>query len=377
MNTFFFEQVFTGTQWQSNVLVKVSEGLVSEWIPDSEPMEGAHYFSKVALGTIDLQVNGGGGVLLNQSPSPAALSQMMSAHAQFGTTAMLPTLITDDVSVIEATADAIAKSIARQLPGVLGIHFEGPHLSVAKKGTHAGEKIRPISEREWAVYERDDLGVKLITLAPESVSVSDIKRMVRAEVKVFIGHSNASYDQTRAALDAGAVGFTHLYNAMSPFTSREAGVVGAALLDEHSWCGVINDGHHVSNEALKIALRMKPRGKVVLVTDAMSLIGTDDHQFKFFDRTVYRDGDRLTSTTGELAGSHLDFITAIRRTNELLGVGFDEAWRMASVYPAQCLGLSQRTELGLGACASWVHLSEDNSRVLTTVIDGQIVYRAK
>ena len=300
---------------------------------------------------------------------------MMAAHAAFGTVAMLPTLITDDVEVIASAADAIAQAVEAKEPGILGVHFEGPHLSVPKKGTHEESKIRPISEAEWAVYERTDLGIKMVTLAPECVEITDIERLVRAGVIVCLGHTNATFEETNAALAAGAKGFTHLFNAMSPFTSREPGVVGSALLADDAWCGIIVDRHHVSSGALKVALRSKPKGKLVLVTDSMSLIGTDDSEFEFFGRKVIRSGDRLNSTTGELAGSHLDMLAAVNNAATDLGLTFEEAVAMASEYPAQFVGASSLGSLRIGSAASWVQLNQDNTQVLATVIDGQTIYQ--
>ncbi|MEQ3696508.1 MAG: N-acetylglucosamine-6-phosphate deacetylase [Pseudomonadales bacterium] len=370
---FHFKSLFSGNEWLNNATVEVVDGVISA-ITDGG--DGAEYLSgKVVPGFIDTQVNGGGGALFNFAPTREGLQTMMAAHAQFGTVAMLPTLITDDVDVIAAAADAIASAVADQEPGILGVHFEGPHLSVPKKGTHEESKIRPISEAEWAVYERADLGIKMVTLAPECVELDDIRRLVAADVIVCLGHTNASFEQTNAALAAGATGFTHLYNAMSAFTSRAEGVVGAALLADNAWCGIIVDRHHVSAGALKVALRSKPKGKLVLVTDAMSLIGTNDSEFEFFGRKVIRQGDRLNSTTGELAGSHLDMLSAVNNTVEDLGVSFEEAVAMAAEYPAEFINASSLGQLKVGSAASWVQLDEDNTKVLTTVIDGQIIYQ--
>lgn len=372
MANYFFKRLFDGEQWRKNVRLTVSRGRVANLVEGVELEPGDVSVSKAIKGFVDIQVNGGGGTLLNHDPSVTGIRTMVAAHAAFGTTEMLPTLITDDIEVIEAAAHAIAEAVANDEPGVLGVHFEGPHLSQPKKGTHAGEKIRGIADREWTVYERDDLGIKLVTVAPETVTPAEIERLVAAGVIVFIGHTNATYEETVQALNAGAVGFTHLYNAMSPFTSREAGAVGAALLDSHSWCGVINDGHHVSKQALEMALRLKPKGKVLLVTDAMSLVGTEETEFAFFGRTVYRDGDRLTSSTGELAGSHLTMLDAVRRTQRVLGLSFEESVRMASVYPMQCLSQTASVKLCAGSLASWIELDDDT--IVRTVSRGETLY---
>ncbi len=303
-------------------------------------------------GFIDVQLNGGGGVLFNNTPSTYGLQQIGAAHARFGTTSWLPTLITDCADTMHKAADAVADALQQQLPGVIGIHFEGPHLSVSKRGVHSADLIRPLSDVEWQQFTRRDLGVVVVTLAPETVSTDDIRRLVSAGVKVCLGHSNADATTVQNALRAGANGFTHLFNAMSPLTSREPGMVGAALHDLHSWCGIIVDGVHVHPHSLQVALRAKARGKLMLVTDAMPTVGSDIEEFEFFGAHVKRVGDKLFDRAGALAGSHLDMASAVRNTISLLGVDAPEAWRMASRYPAEFLGVQHhygRLELGYHA----------------------------
>lgn len=329
----------------------------------------------VAPGYIDLQVNGGGGALFNDSPSVENLKIIMSAHAKFGTTAMMPTLITDKVEVMQQAAEAIAQAIDEAVPGIIGIHFEGPHLSVEKKGTHCADYIRPISDAEWKILSRQDIGQIIVTLAPETVSTEDVNRMVKLGVKVCLGHTNADYQTAQQAIDAGASGFTHLFNAMSPLQGREPGVVGAALLNNHTSCGLIVDGFHVDYASCKLAIQAKPQGKVFLVTDAMPPVGTDQTQFALYDRTVYVDNGKLTSTTGELAGSSLDMASAVKNTHQKLGIELSESLRMASLYPAQYLYQNQtimRGELTPGKQADMVVLNDDLS-VKETWISGEKV----
>lgn len=329
----------------------------------------------VVPGYIDLQVNGGGGVLFNDTPSVEHLKTMISAHSQYGTTGMLPTLITDKVEVMAQAADAMAAAIQEKVPGILGIHFEGPHLSIAKKGTHAEEYIRPISDDEWKILERKDIGQILVTLAPESVSAEDISRMVSLGIKVCLGHTNADFQTAQAAIDAGADGFTHLYNAMSPIQGREPGVTGCAFLNDQTSCGIIIDGHHVDYASANLALKTKPKGKVFLVTDAMSTIGTDQTEFSFFDRTVYLKDGRLTSTTGELAGAALDMAQAVENTHLGMGVELGEAIRMASLYPADYISqTSIRGSIAEGKQADFVVINEE-FKVEATWIAGQPVYK--
>ncbi|GAB2899200.1 N-acetylglucosamine-6-phosphate deacetylase [Microbulbifer echini] len=366
------ETLFDGEQTLQDVpLVVADDGRIVS-IGDSAQGTAPYVRGLLAPGLVDVQVNGGGGVLFNQEPSVAGLRTMAEAHARFGTTVFLPTLITDRLDVMQRAANAVSAALRERVPGVVGIHFEGPHLSVPKKGTHESSFIRPLSAEEWGIYAREDLGVKVVTLAPETVPVEDIHRLAAMGVRVCLGHSNADGETVRLALRAGAVGFTHLYNAMSPLHSREPGMVGTALVSDEAWCGIIADGHHVSAEAMTLALKAKPRGKLLLVTDAMSLVGSDALSFPLYDRVVTREGDRLTSTTGELAGSHLDMMGAVRNFSRWCGLEINESLRMASLYPSQFLGL-QGGRIAPGARADLI-LLDRHLQVQKTWIGGCPVY---
>ncbi|GAA6203712.1 N-acetylglucosamine-6-phosphate deacetylase [Thalassotalea sp. SU-HH00458] len=367
------DKIFDGQQFYEHQVLTIEGGKVLS-IDDDTTSVDVVVQGMIAPGFIDLQVNGGGGVLFNDSPSLDNLKTIITAHSQFGTTGMLPTLITDKVEVMAQAADAMALAIKEAVPGILGIHFEGPHLSVAKKGTHVQEYIRTISEAEWQILERKDIGQILVTLAPETVSTDDIHRMVSLGIKVCLGHTNADFKTAQAAMDVGADGYTHLFNAMSPIESRAPGVTGCALLNDQASCGMIIDGHHVDYTTAKLALKTKPQGKVFLVTDAMSTIGTDQTEFSFFDRTVYLNDGRLTSTTGELAGAALDMATAVKNTHLGIGIVLDEAIRMASQYPADYINQGAiRGNLSVGAQADFVILN-DQLGVESTWIGGQRVY---
>lgn len=316
-------RLFDGQNWQQNVTLTIK----ASHIDSIQPATGPVLSGSLVPGFIDVQVNGGGGALFNTDTSLEALRTMVKAHAQFGSTALLPTVITDSVVVMQQAAAVIAQAIASEEPGIIGVHFEGPHLSVPKKGVHPQNFIRPLSEAELAIYKRTDLGIKLVTVAPETISPEQIKELVKADVIVCLGHSNADAATAQAALAAGATGFTHLYNAMSPLTSREPGVVGAALADPHSWCGVILDGLHVHPLAVKVALAAKPRGKLLIVTDAMSPVGTNQTEFDFFDGKVIRDGNKLTNLNGNLAGSVLDMAGAVSYAVKELGLELSSTLR--------------------------------------------------
>ncbi|MFG0455101.1 N-acetylglucosamine-6-phosphate deacetylase [Shewanella mangrovisoli] len=372
--TLIAEQLFDGEAFHRDVPVTIEDGLIASLDTASGAKE-IRYPGTLVPGFIDVQVNGGGGALFNSSPTVACIETIGKAHARFGTTGFLPTLITDDVQVMAKAADAVASAVAQKSAGVLGVHFEGPHLSVPKKGVHPQGFIREITEAELAIFCRQDLGIRVVTLAPENVSPEVIRLLVESGVKVCLGHSNADYDIVVAALAAGATGFTHLYNAMSPLGSREPGVVGAAIESETAWCGLIVDGHHVHPAAARVALRAKPRGKVMLVTDAMPPVGMDDEtSFELFGTQVLRVGDRLNAVTGELAGCVLDMATAVENSVKMLGLPLGEALRMASLYPAEFLGIAESVgRLAVGQRADLV-LLDNQHKVLANYIAGNAVY---
>ncbi|MDX2369431.1 MAG: N-acetylglucosamine-6-phosphate deacetylase [Colwellia sp.] len=372
---FHTPRLFDGQHFIDDQVLTITNGVISAIDADISNVD-IKAEGLVVPGFIDLQVNGGGGVLFNGSPSLDKLKIIIAAHAKFGTTAMMPTLITDKIEVMVQAADAMAEVIREKVPGIVGIHFEGPHLSLAKKGTHCAELIRPISEAEWLVLSRKDIGQVMITLAPETVSVHDISRMVELGIKVSLGHTNADFVTAQKAVDAGATGFTHLFNAMSPLQGREPGVVGCALLNDNTQAGLIVDGHHVNYASCQLAIKAKPAGGIFLVTDAMPPVGTDIKEFPLYDKIVYVENGKLTSTTGELAGSSLDMATAVKNTHLELNVPLDEALRMASLYPARYLYQKQnvlRGQLKVGQYADLVVLNDDFS-VNETWISGRKVY---
>jgi len=375
ITTLIADQLFDGKDIHTDRPISFEDGKIIAF----DTVAGAKELNVSGLltpGFIDVQVNGGGGYLFNHETNIQTLTAMTKAHGKYGTTAFLPTLITSDLETLNCAADVISDAISKQLPGVIGVHFEGPHISVPKKGIHSAEHIRELSQQELELYCRDDLGVKIITLAPENVTVETIKILVENQVIVCLGHSNASYEQTQAALDAGATGFTHLFNAMSALTSREPNMIGAALLDEHSWCGLILDGHHVHQATAKLATQAKAKRKMMLVTDAMSTIGSGQSQFEFDGHQIQLSGDKLTSQTGQLAGSALTMITAINNAQTMLNVSLVEALKMASCYPAEFLNENhQRGQLSLGANADFTLLSTTNSshHVTNTWIGGNAI----
>jgi len=322
-------------------------------------------------GYIDAQVNGGGGVLFNNVPNVDTLRRIGEAHRQFGTTGFLPTLISDDAEVMREAIAATRAAIEAGVPGVLGIHLEGPYLAPARKGTHDAGKFRVPDQAEIAMAASLDNGVTLLTLAPERMPVESIRDLVARGVIVAAGHTAGSYEEIRAGLQAGISGFTHLYNAMSPLQGREPGAVGAALEDRHSWCGIIADGHHVHAGSLRVALAAKPVGKVFLVTDAMPPVGSDDPSYVLYGETITVQDGVVRNAAGSLAGSALDMATAVRNAVQMLGLSLEEAARMASTYPADFLGLSStHGRIAPGYRADLVAVNADLD-VVGTWIHGQ------
>ncbi|MCC4831152.1 N-acetylglucosamine-6-phosphate deacetylase [Shewanella sp. 10N.7] len=384
--TLIVDKYFDGELFQPRAAITVENGVISAinhiadtgldlQLVDEYALENVtHLQGKLVPGFVDVQVNGGGGALFNAQPTLDCIKTIGAAHSKFGTTGFLPTLITDKVEVMAKAADAVAEAIASKTVGVLGIHFEGPHLSVPKKGVHPQSFIRTISDEELAIFARKDLGIKVVTLAPENVSAEVIKTLVSHDVKVCLGHSNADYDTVVAALEAGADGFTHLFNAMSGFGSREPGMVGAALESEHAWCGLIVDGHHVHSATAKVAINAKPQGKVMLVTDAMPPVGMDDNaSFELFGTEVIRQGDRLNAKSGELAGCVLDMVGAVNNSVSMLGLSHEEALKMASLYPAQYLNKTELGKIAVGQQADFVLLNSQQT-VSQTYIKGELIY---
>lgn len=370
-------RILAGEDFRDDVAVVMEDGrIVAVLADDDASLQAADV--QVDLGSgwlmpgfIDVQVNGGGGALFNNQTDVDALRTMMSGHRRFGTTGMLPTLISDDAEVMARAVQATRDAIAARVPGVLGIHLEGPYIAPARKGTHDAGKFRVPDADEVRMATALDNGVTLITLAPERVPVETIRQMVANGAIVAAGHTAATYEEIRAGLDAGVSGFTHLYNAMSPLQGRDPGTVGAALEDPHSWCGVIVDGVHVHPASLRVALAAKPRGKVFLVTDAMPMVGSDSPAFELYGEVITAVDGVVRNAAGSLAGSALDMATAVRNTVQLLGLPLAEASRMASTYPARFIGLGERYgHIAAGYAADFVLLDEA-LQVRATWIAGQ------
>ena len=331
--------------------------------------------SLIAPGFIDTQVNGGGGALLNDTPTPETVRTIVASHRRFGTTGLLPTFITDAADKMYAAAAVTAEVGREPASGVLGLHLEGPFLSQERRGVHSPAFVRLPTDGDIAyLSELPNTfpgGRLLLSLAPEAVTDADIRKLADAGVLVAGAHSAASHARTIEAIRAGLRGFTHLFNAMPPLANREPAITGAALLSAETWCGIIVDGIHVHPAALKLALATKPRGKLMLVTDAMPPLGTDATSFQLYGATIHRRDGRLVTDDGTLAGADLDMAQAVRNCIGLLGLPREEALRMASLYPAEFLGMADRRgRLAPGYQADLTLLDQGNHVLGTWVAGG-------
>lgn len=329
----------------------------------------------LAPGFIDTQVNGGGGVLFNHAPTVDTIRRMAQVHASFGTTAFLPTLISDDLDTIRQGYHAVNEAIQLGVPGVIGMHVEGPFLNVDRKGIHDAEKIRQLDDSGIRAVIKDRPELVIMTVAPECMSSDQLRVLAQAGIKLFAGHSDATWSEMQSAFADGIVGVTHLFNAMSQLKGREPGIVGAALGNPDCWCCVILDGVHVHPETLRLAVQAKGGlDHFVLVTDAMPTVGQQDKTFFLNgDQISVRDGV-CQNPDGTLAGSDLDMARAVANATKLLGVSLTEAIRLASANPARMLDLDRETgSLQAGLAADLVELSDDGL-VMRTWIKGQRVW---
>ena len=325
----------------------------------------------VMPGFIDTQVNGGGGVLFNDRTDVEGVRAIAAAHARYGTTALLPTLISESPDRIAMALDAVDAAIEAGVPGVVGVHIEGPFLNVARKGIHDPARFRLLDAAMVDLLTRPRRGKVMLTLAPELAQIDDIARLAAAGVRVCAGHTEVPYDAALAAFDAGLSGITHLFNAMPPMVQRSPGLVGAALDDPRPWCGLIVDGVHVAPAVLRIALRARGFERMMLVTDAMSSVGAETKDFVLQGRQIrVRDGI-CSYEDGTLAGSDLDMAAAVANAMGMLGLEPAVAARLAAGNPAAFLGLeAERGTLAVGLRADWVQLTGAMAPV-STWIGGQ------
>lgn len=335
-------QVLTGGRFETVSVLIEGERIVAVG-GDAQPAQAS---TRIDLnggfllpGFLDTQVNGGGGLLFNDAPSVETIATIGAAHRRYGVTGFLPTLISDDLAKVACAIEAVDQAIEAGVPGVLGIHIEGPFLNERRKGVHDASKFRTLDEASLKLLTSARHGKTLVTLAPETTTPRMIGRLAASGVTVAAGHTNATYERLMEALGAGVTGFTHLFNAMSPLANREPGAVGAALDHQDSWCGVIIDGRHIHPAVLRIAFRAKRHDRFMLVTDAMPSVGMVDKSFTIQGRPIHVVNGVCVDENGTLAGSDLDMASAVRNAVQLTGLDLADAAAMASTNPAAFLGL--------------------------------------
>lgn len=369
-------RVLTAEGLQDDLAVLIEEGAILDVLTSSTAAGLEAEVNRLpegmilAPGFIDVQANGGGGVLFNETPTTEAALAIAAAHRRFGTTSLLPTIITDRPEIMRRGAEA-ARSAARIADGgVAGVHLEGPFISPRRPGVHSPALIRRMGAADAAwLAEMGATMPLLLTIAPEEVEDDDIDLLVDAGVVLSAGHTAADAERIAQALARGLRCFTHLYNAMPPLMGREPGPVGAALLDDTAWCGLIADGVHVHPTSLRVALATRPEDRMLLVTDAMSVLGTEADHFDLYGMRILRRNGRLEREDGTLAGADLDMATAVRNGVAMLGLPLERALRMASTYPAALMRLSDRGRIAPGLRADCVLLAED-LEVLGTWVGG-------
>lgn len=370
------DRVFDGRRWHAHAAVLVDEGhirgitAVGE-IPHDWPQQRLPAGGFLAPGFIDLQVNGGGGILVNDSPTADAMWAIARTHRRYGTTACLPTMITDTREQMQSAIAAAHSACGKN--GVLGLHLEGPFISPARPGAHRPDLIAQASDRdlEW-LLKLAGAGRSMITLAPERVPAGFVKQLSAAGIRISAGHTEASAETVRRAADDGLTGVTHLFNAMPAMAGRSPSVAGAALADQRLTAGLIVDGIHVDPTAVRAAFAAKGAEGIALVTDAMPTVGASATEFFLMGRTIKLDGGRLSDASGTLAGAHLDMASAVRNAVTLAEVALEDALQAASLTPAKFLGLSdERGVLVPGARADLVAMTSD-LRVLGTWVNGEV-----
>lgn len=365
--------IHTGTETLADHAVLIDEnGVITAIVPAAKVPRDARQHDlgggHLAPGFIDLQVNGGGGVMFNDEPTPDAVRRIAAAHRTFGVTGLLPTFISGPAGDMARAADAVATAI-NTVPGVLGIHFEGPHLNPEKAGVHDATQFRACDADALATLLALEDGCTLVTLAPECVATDAIEVLAAQGAVVAAGHTLAGPEELGPAVAAGLTGITHLFNAMAPLGSREPGTVGGALASDDLWCGLIADGHHVHPVSIAAAWRAKRSGKLLLVSDAMAPVGgPPTSTFTTAGQMVHVGDGRCTTAEGRLAGSMLSLDVAVRYCVEAAGIPLDEALRMASTYPAKAIGEDERRGLiAPGYEADLVALDESLAPVATWI----------
>lgn len=360
--TFRNGRIFDGNRLLEGHAIRFENENFTDLCPDqSAPETGYQIDLKGDVlfpGFVDLQVNGGDGILFNSDPSVSTLNRMSKAHRGLGVTAFLPTLITDSRDTTRAAISATCDAIALGVPGIEGLHLEGPHLSIARKGAHDAALIRPMEDNDVnaLIDAARALPVLKVTIAPESVSEDQVRSLANAGVLISLGHTDADYATCRRYFDAGARCVTHLFNAMSQLGNREPGLVGATLASGDVSTGLIADAVHVHPETIATAWRSKVGpGRIFLVSDAMAVAGSTASQFELGGRIITRKNGILTLPDGTLAGADLELAKAVDTMVNRVGIDLVEALEAATVVPARLIGL----DYGFGSLANAVRMSPD------------------
>lgn len=353
------KQVFTGTELLDGATIRINNGVIAS-VARGVAADATYLDGLLAPGLIDVQVNGGGGVLFNDAPTLESLRTIANAHAKLGTTGFMATLISDERSKTAAAIEAVAQGIREGLPGLLGLHLEGPWLSEPRRGVHPQRFLRALDASDMELLTRRNAFPLLITLAPEQATAADVRTLANAGVVVSIGHTAAPHDDIEAMIAAGATGFTHLYNAMPPLEGRNPGALGVALASREAWTGLILDGIHVHPVSARAAFAAKTDRKLMLVSDAMSTVGAATASMTLFGEPISVSEGALRTTSGTLAGAHLSLAEAVRNATSLIGATREQALRMATLTPAQFLRIDRRHGyIAPGARADFVVLNDD------------------
>jgi N-acetylglucosamine-6-phosphate deacetylase len=352
-------RLFTGEAVLEGAAVSVRDGRIAKILaaPDANAVviDGL-----LAPGFIDIQINGGGGALFNDAPTMETIQTIAQAHLPFGVTGFMATLVSDERAKMSAAIGAVTASVQAGLPGLLGLHLEGPWLADSRRGVHPARFLRPFDAEDLALLTQPPPFPLLITAAPEQIERGMLEALVAAGVLINLGHTAASAEDIEAAFDAGARGVTHLFNAMPPLESRKPGLVGAALAHEASWAGIILDGIHVHPLSARVAFACKTARRLILVSDSMATVGASASAMTLFGEPICVQGGALRTSDGTLAGAHLDLSAAVRNATTLLGASAPEALRMATLTPAEFLGVAhERGQIAPGRRADFVVLDDD------------------
>ena len=353
------ESLFDGQDIVYGQAVRIVDGRITEIA--KTPDSAVRIKGCLTPGFVDLQVNGGGGVMLNTTPTRGGMADIAAAHRIFGTVAVMPTVITDHWAVLDQAVEAAIA--AKGDDGIIGLHIEGPHISVARRGTHNAIHVRPMDDRTLNVVEalrRHDIAV-MITIAPEAITHDQIAALVRMGAVVSIGHTDATCEDTEAAISAGASCATHLFNAMSPMVGREPGAVGA-VINSHVWSGIICDGFHVDDRMIKLALRARPDDDLMfLVSDAMATVG-GPALFDLYGQNIHLENGRLINAEGHFAGAHVTQAEGVARLVHEIDVPLAQALRMAITVPALVVGQANLAQV-IGRLVRDVLLLSDDLKV--------------